>query len=289
MATMTISNHFAKWFSNKTSWTKMTWWKTSFNMPVKNIFDDGSIYTETEWMLNAIWEDTSFNLSWFDNWWEVIRANTVFTLYWPFTWWTINISQKWKNTYWTTIFTNWPVVWDVPEISDWYWLSYQLASNQWVTSWEINMDWTYNLIAVASWRFAQSNIFPVTFNNVPIIETHTPWMIWIENNQFCWISANWHIHKVNWTLISSPWATAWAIWVEWNYLYWIWTSWWKYRWPYVFKQFASFFSNWPSPRTISWQTNGMVWMDTNFWYEHIAYIDQNWDKWIFNSGENPYA
>ena len=69
MAFMVMSNHFAKWFSNKTTWTKFTWWKTSFNMPVKNIFDNNSIYTETEWMLNAIGEATSFDLSGFDAWW----------------------------------------------------------------------------------------------------------------------------------------------------------------------------------------------------------------------------
>lgn len=48
MAFMVLTNHFAKAFTNKTSGTKMTWWKTSFNMPVRNIFDNSTTYTETE-------------------------------------------------------------------------------------------------------------------------------------------------------------------------------------------------------------------------------------------------
>lgn len=44
----------------------MTWWKTSFNMPVRNIFDNNSTYTETEGMLNATGEATSFDLSGFE-------------------------------------------------------------------------------------------------------------------------------------------------------------------------------------------------------------------------------
>jgi hypothetical protein len=48
MAYAIITNHFAQGFANKASGTKFTWWKTSFNMPVRNIFDNSSIYDEYE-------------------------------------------------------------------------------------------------------------------------------------------------------------------------------------------------------------------------------------------------
>lgn len=288
MAIMVISNHFAKGFSNKTSWTKFTWWKTSFNMPVKNIFDNNTTYTETEWMLDAYWEATSFDLSWFDPWWEIIAASTVFTLYWPFAWWTINVSQTWKNTWWWTIFTNWPTGVSFPALTSWEWSSVQLVSNQWVASWEVNVDWTYQLVASASWAYTSSSTFSVYFSNVPSVATYTPWMIWVEWDDLRWSSANWHLHTMVWTAVASPYATPWYIWIEWNYIMWIWSSWLKYRGQYNFRQFSSIFSNGPSPWVVSWAAPWYIWMDSNFWYEHIWYIAADGYKWINNSWEDPY-
>lgn len=50
-------------------------------MPVKNIFDGNTTVTETEGLLNAIGEATSFDLTGFDAGWEAIAASSVFTLY----------------------------------------------------------------------------------------------------------------------------------------------------------------------------------------------------------------
>jgi len=289
MATITITNHIAKWYSNKTSWTKMTWWKTSFNMPVKDIFDNNSNYTETEWMLNSIWEDTNFNLTWFQVWWEAISWSSVYTIYWPFTWWDVLCKQEWKRPNWDIMFTNQATV-NFSSIASWSWISYQLASNQWVASWEINWNWTYQLVATASWAITWSTTTDITISNCPNTSTtYTPWYIWVEWNDLRWTSANWHIHTRNWTYISNPWATAWYIWIEWNNFCWIWWNWYKYKWPYNFKQFGSVFSNWPNPWVVSWQTPWYIWMDNNFWYEHIWYIANDWYKRIFNSWENPYA
>lgn len=289
MASITISNHFAKAFQNKTSFTKHTFWKTSFNMPVKNIFDNNTTYTVTDWMLDALGEDVNFDLSWFDAGWEIVWANTVFTLYWPFAGWNITLTQTWKNTLGGIMFVNSSTV-AYPALAsgtDWY--SFQLVSNQWVASWEVNTAWTYQLVASTSWAFTSSSTYNVGFTNVPSVTTYTPWMCWIESNQFCWVSANWHIHKVTGTSVASPWATAGHVWIEWNYIYWIWTSGNKYRWQFNFQQFSSIFINWPSPWSVSGATAWMTWMDNNFWYEHIWYIASDWTKWIFNSWENPYA
>lgn len=288
MAYAIITNHFAQGFANKASGTKFTWWKTSFNMPVRNIFDNSSIYDEYEWMLDSYWEGTSFDLSGFEAWWEVVWASTVFTLYWPFAWWTLTFNQAWKNTLGTTIFSSgWSAVFPSLATAT-NWSSYQLISNQWVASWEIDTSWTYNLEANITWAFTATDTFWVTFSNVPSVATYTPWMVWIEGNNLRWSSANWHLHTMVWTVVWTPWTTPWYCWIEWDYIMWIWSSGNKYRGQYNFRQFWSASINWPSPAVVSGQTPWMVWMDSNFWYEHIWYIAQDGYKWINNSWENPY-
>lgn len=87
----------------------MTWWKTSFNMPVPNIYDNNSSYSETEGMLNATGEATSFDLSGFDAGHEIVMASTVFSLRGPFAGGTINVTQNWKSPGGTVLVTNGPV------------------------------------------------------------------------------------------------------------------------------------------------------------------------------------
>lgn len=290
MATMTLTNHVAKAFANKTTGTKFTWWKTSFNMPVRNIFDSSATYTETEWALNATWEATSFDCSGFEAGWEAVAANSVFTIYWPFAWWTINCIQTWKNASSTTTFTNSAAI-VFPSLAwAWDWSSYQLASNQGIAAWEIDSDQTFTIVASTTWAFTTSQTDSITFTNVPdTATTYTTGATWIQWNDLRWSSANWHLHTMAGTAVANPGATPWFLWVEWNYIYWIGSDWQKYRWQYNFQQFGSAFSNWPSPATVSWETAWMTWMDNNFWYEHIGYIASDWTKWINNSWEDPYV
>jgi len=292
MATMTITNNVAKGFSNKTSWTKMTWFWTSFNMPVTNIFDNNSSYSETEGMLNSIWWATSFDLSWFQNGWEICAVSTVITVHWPYAWWIIPIRQVWKNPAWTNYFINWDYSFNCPYLADAIaWSSSQIASNTWLASWEVYTSGTYKVYWIADWWwFSQNTETSISMTNVPsIVESYTPWMIWVEWNDLRWTSANSHIHTRNWVSYWSVWTQYnWKIWIDWSNVFWVW--WWtKYGAPYNFRQFASAFSNWPSPTVVSWQTPWMFWMDSNFWYEHIGYIASDWYKNIFPSWSNPYA
>ena len=289
---ITITNHIARWFQNKSSGTKMTWWKTSFNMPVKNIFDNNSIYTETEWMLNSIWESTSFNLTWFQVWWEVFAWSSVFTVHWPFTWWNITLTQTWKNTSWWTMFTN-QTTRNFTSLSSWAWESYQLISNQWVAQWEINQNGTYQLVSTASWAISWSTTTNITITNCPDTSLYyNPWMIWVEWNNLRWSSANWHLHTVFGDVVASRWATPWYIWsnsVNWK-IFWTWTNWNIYVWPVLFKQFDSSFSNWATWETYAWTSKQWyIWMDNQFWWEHLSYIASDWYKWLFPSWENPYV
>lgn len=289
MATHEIYNRFAKWFSNKQDWVKFNWWQTSFNMPIPNLFQSMWVYTTTEWYLNSIWEATTFNLSWFDPGWEILAVNSVFTMTWPFAWWIVNLKQTWRNTFGNVMFTNGPYTSLFPSLSSWYWSFTQLLSNQWIAAWEVDRSWTYSLTLDITWAYTASQTSYVDFTNVPSLPTYTPWMIWVEWNKLCWTSANWHMHKMTWILTASPWATPGALWIEWDYLYWIWSWWWKIRWQYNIRQRSSSFWNGPSPWVVSWQTPWMIWMDSNFWSEHIWYISANGYKWINNSWLDPYA
>jgi hypothetical protein len=289
MASITITNHVAKAYTNNVSWTKMTWWKTSFNMPVPNIFDNNTWYTETTWMLTATWEATSFDLTWFDVGWEICCLSSVYTIYWDFAWGTVNCKQEWKNPSWTVIWTqNRDVLF--PALAAGAWSSYQLAYNIWVASWEINAAWDFSVVSTASWAISWSDTDTITFSNVPsTATTYTPWYLWIEWNDLRFVSANWNLHTITWYEIANPSATAWYLWNYSNNTYWTGTSWKVYTWQYAFKQFASAFSNWPSPWTVSWATAWYTWIDSNFWYEHIWYIATDWYKYILMSWENPYA
>lgn len=292
MASITITNHVAKWFSNKTSWTKFTWWKTSFNMPVTNIFDNNTTYTETEWILNAIGEATSFDCSWFEAWWEAVCLSTVFTVYWPFAWWTVNCKQEWKNSSGTVTGTQ-NVDLSFPSLASEYWGFYQLAFNTGIASWEVDSSQTQTVVWTASNAISGSSTNSITFTQVPNTSTtYTTWMLWIEWTYLRFTSANGHIHTVLW---NSLWyvdtAKAGTIWIDTtdNLIRWIGTNGYKYAGKYNFQQFWSAFSNWPSPTVVSWQSPWYLWVDSNFWYEHIAYIANDWYKWIFPSWENPYA
>jgi hypothetical protein len=290
MATMTITNNIWKWFQNKTSWTRMIWWKISFNMPVKNIFDNGSTYTETEWMLNTLNSSTSYDLSGFQLWWEICACNSVFTIYWPYAWWTVTLRQVWKNPAWTNYFINWDYNISFPALSSWYWSSYQLASNTWCASWEVWVDGTYQVYWIAvGWWFSQNTPTNITITNCPSINTYTPWMLWIEWAELKWISANWHLHSITGTSVANVGTSYnWALWIDWTNVYWV-GNWYEYYANYTFRQFASAFSNWPSPWIVSWQTPWFFWMDSNFGYEHIWYIASDGYKYILPSWENAYA
>lgn len=288
---MRIYNRFAKSFKNKTSWTQMTWWKTNFNMPVPNIFDDGSTYTETEWMLDGIWVATSFDLSWYNYWWEICAATTTFTLDWPYDWWTIYISQEWRKPNWTLIFTNWPYSWNPWSVSSWDWVSYQMASNQWVAPWEVDISWTYTCKAIVTWWITQEETFDVDFTNVPsFLWYKTPWYTWVESDKLCYVWANWFVHKIEWEWSVDVWSgKAWFIWIDDNSdsIRWIDETWIRRNLPWSIKQFASAFSNW-APWSVSWQYPWYIYCDNQFWWTHLSYIDKDWDKQLAWDGNYPY-
>lgn len=287
--TLNIYNHFAKWFRNKSSWTSMTWWKSNFNMPVPDIYDDNTIYSKTEWMLDSIDEATSFDLTWFNYWWEAIAASSVFTVDWPYWWADIFISQEWRDTLWNIIFTNWPVLMETWVLLSWEWSSYQLWSNQWVAPWEISTSWIYTCRCIATWWYNQTVDFQVNITNVPLFYWYKdPWYIWVEWTQICYTSANWFLHKKTWVFDSNVWiSSAWAIWIQWSSIRYIDQLWDMRIWETPIKQFWSIFSNWPT-WSVSWQSPWYIYADNEFWWTHLSYIDSLWNKWLTWDWEYPY-
>ena len=289
MAALSLYHHIARWFSNKGSWTSMTWWKTSFNLPVPNLFDDSSIPSDSEWFLNSILPATSFWLFGFFPWLECICLSNVITVYWYFPWWILNISNRCFDPN-SLVIAEYSMSIDYPVVSSGGYYFHQILYNLWVCSWEISLNWTYTFETICSWALSWIKSTTVTISQCPSVaqlDYSQRWYIWIEWDNLCWVSWNSHIHKVSWVYIWSN-SSFWSIWVEWNNIHWTWSSWNEYRWSVVIKQFSSSFSPWANPWVVSWQTPWYIWVDTNFWYEHLAFIWSDWYKYIFADWENPY-
>ena len=287
--TVSLTTTFAKWFKNKTSWTQMTLWKTNFNMPAVNVFDNSTTYTETEWMLDALSPATTFDFTWFEYWWEAIQASSVFTVYWDFAWWSVTVKQTWKKPNWTFMFDNEATI-NFQSLTAWQWYSHQLISNQWVAPWEIDVSWTYTLTMSMTWDITNSQVFNVVINNVPAFTWYkTKWYIRVEWDNLKYTSDNQFEHTIIWDLISNPVASPWTLWIDStdNKLCYI-ASDWRYRKsPTALLQFSSSFSN-SATAWVTWQTPWYIWIDAEFWFTHIAYIWNDWKKYLTWSWNNPY-
>lgn len=99
-------NRFAKGVENKNSGTQMTWWKTNFNMPVPDVFDDLDDWEEDVGVLIYHGEDTNFNMSGFNQGWEAIVAVTGLHYEGNEGGGTHTIKQEWLNPSNSVMFTN---------------------------------------------------------------------------------------------------------------------------------------------------------------------------------------
>lgn len=283
MATVSITNHVCKGARNVNDNAMMTWWQTSFNMPVPYLFG----WTWSEWWpFQYYWESTSFDLTWFQPGWEICANFSLVHIVWPSAGGPIVLHQWWTRPDWTVIYKqDFPI--DLPPLVSWQWYEYIWWSNQWFAEWEINASGNYTCQVWVDWVEYGRNDVGITFSNVPSISTADPWYMWVEYDNLHWVSANWHKHTIYWNSVSVVWSQYnGSIWVEWNDVCWVW-NWTKYRSKYNFKQFQSTW--WWSTTAVWWKTPWYFWMDNEFWFEHIWYIA--WDTWkyLFPSWANPYA
>lgn len=287
-------NRFCKWVTNINSWTQMSWRKTNFNMPVPNLYDDTTWWVSWAWVFTYHETNTTFDLAWFNYWWEVIVAATW--IHWEdLEWWDANhtFTQTWKDTLWATIFTNSRTIFmDTPWVG--LWQEEQLLSNQWVAPWEINISWTYTLTASVSWPTHNfSTDFNVDFTSVPAFPWYKdPWYIWIEGTWLHYIWSDWFEHNIVWDNLWASWWDTWALWIndsliDTELLYTDSTGI-KRTNDWYIEQFPSSFSN-GATTSVSWQTAGYVYIDTEFWDCHISYIANDWKKYLVWDWNYPYV
>lgn len=302
MATATTYNRFCKGVINNNSGIRMTWWKTSFNMPVPDIFSNGAWWVEWSWIFTYLWTDISFDLSGFEAWWEILAWFSWFNLHWPFSWGNITLTQTWKNTSGGVMFQNtW--TYNFPTLSDsTAWHEVILGSNQWVASWEVNSAGTYKLEVSMVWSWInRTDIYNLYITNVPSVATYTPWMVWVEWDLLWYTSASGHRHKisgnVNGSVSSSNAGKLWCSDAS-DDIFWI-GSWWIKNYSNsgatnylrrTVRQIASTWSNWAPWQVFAWTSKAwMMWMDNEFWQEHIAFIGKSWYKELLFSGNYPYT
>lgn len=286
-----INHWVAKWMQNSNNWLIMKWWKTNFNMPVPDIFLSTPTWNEWRWPVAYYDPATSFSLSWFVPWLES-NVHTAVAHWESWWWWYVYLNTTLVRPDSAVIssssfqFYLHPVVpWEWYEIIYWF--------NTWVAAWEVNQNWTYQFNANVTWvtpiPSATQNI---SISNCPsVATTWTAWMIWVEWNYLSFINANSFIHWILWTNLWYVWWTPWSMWIDNNNdLHWIDTSWNDRRAPWKIKQFASTWSNWPTWQVYAWTgSSWMMWMDSQFWYTHIAYIWADWYKYLTWAWDYPYT
>lgn len=286
-------NRFAKWIENKNSGTQMTWWKTNFNMPVPDLWDDTSNWTEWEGPFIYHGVATSFDFSWFHQGWEAIISVLWLHIEWNEGGGTYTITQKWIHPSGSVMFTNtWNGYLASPgSDSQWVpnWHERHLAANQWVAPWEINQSGVYKIEATISWPGLNfTSYFDVTITNVPSFSWYkASWYMYLEWNQLCYTSANGFVQKMLWNHISSWSGTPGHVWINGIFLHYIDSFWDVRRAPYSIKQFASNFSNW-APGQVSGKTPWYLYIDNQFWWTHISLIWYNGYKYLTWDGHNPY-
>ena len=291
MPTLSINNMFAKGFENKSSGTKMVWWKTNFNMPVPNIFDNNTIFTQSEWMLDPLDSASTFDLSWYNQGWEIIAAATTFIIEGEvLNAWGVLIEQKWKKPNWTVMFTNsYNWIFNEQTSLDWQW--FQIASNQGLAPWEVDLSWTYTLETSMSWDFNYSQTFSVTFTNVPSFTWYeTPWYIWVEWDNLKYVSANGFVHTIEGTNIWAVGWDPWSIWIDedpFNNFHYINDGWDDNIAPWKIEQFPSAFSNW-AQSAVSWKSPWYLYADNEFWWTHLSYIWDDGHKYLIWDWHYPY-
>ena len=289
-----LYNRFAKWVENNSSWVQMTWWKTNFNMPVPDLWGDTSWWVEWAWPFIYHWQATSFDLSWFNNWWELLVAiSWLHRENWEWTWNTHTLKQSWRNPINDIMFEN---VINFTYETTWAseWKERQLWSNQWVAPWEVSSNWVYSCVVSVSWpdlNLSTTYSFTITWH--PGFSGYeTPGYIWVEWTDLCYISANGFIHRITWTSEWNVWASsAWHIWTNNSViapvLYYIDQSWEKRTTPWNLQQFPSSFSNWPTS-TVSWQTPWYLYADNEFWWTHLSHIWWDGYKYLLWDWHYPY-
>ena len=307
MATVIIRNHICKGVQNVNSGNIMTMWKTQFNMPVPDIFTTSPTYSLANWPFSFFSEASSFDFAGFEVGWEALFGVTCLEITWPTSAWAyVIIEQTWKNPLGGIQFDQWGYSFlsnaiNLPVMTAGQKAGCFYLSNQGVESYEFGMNGTHTLGINVSGSVFGSLISSFTLSNVPNT-TNIPlysWYIWVEWENLCFISSLYDKHSIVGTnLWNIGTAGSGAFWVNGEDIEWVsasgnkYTSWFSLttKEKRSMRQVASVFSWWATWSTFAGVSKvGYIWVDTEFWNQHIAYIWQSWYKNLLYSWNYPWV
>ena len=295
-----ITNHISKGVQNYNDTSKkMTWFKTNFNMPVPYYMADNSPFTRYVGCWNYLTETTSYDLTGFVPGYEICNGCAIF---------------DWDNDSGSTyeINTNLYVEWANPDLSNVYWVTngynftYSLPAGYWMevwfggnigcAEWEVNDNdiWHFRASAVGTPNTAVVDT-AVTMTNCPStsqLGSTKSGYIWVEGNDLCYICANQWKHTIGGVDNGAAPGVSKAgyFWLETNVLHWVGANGHDYYIPWTIKQVASFYGNGPTgEENAGVEKYGMIWVDNEFGWTHLAYIASDGYKYLIGAGDNPYA
>lgn len=241
-----------------------------------------------DWDWTVTYASTSYDLSWFQPWHEVLCWIYYYTVTWYMAETTVTAhmdflrSNDWSSweTWWYETFSEF-----LDENLSWYSTEYQRGYYVWVDYDEI---WTwyryYKFHYYASWYY---DLYSPTFtvSNLNIDDTrHPAWFLWVDWNHLCYTDGihwtTWYKHKIayDWNYNSYVGTEySWMLWLDpttTRKIYYVDEYWYKRR------TYAASDWLWGS-QTVStnkkWAIRVPTWWG-NYWYWHLCFVTNNWDK-----------
>lgn len=293
-----ITNHISKGVTNISDTSiKQIWFKTNFNMPVKN-YSSGT-YTRYQGPVTYDTESLSYDLSGFVPGYEICNNVSVYdfenneSLDWSID---CYIYLKWYDTDGTSVLFTYINGYHLTyTLSPAYWSSIYVSGNIGCAGWEVGVSGTYYL---KSWTTGNPAITTVSTNisisNVPSVtqlSTSTSGYIWVEGNDLCYVNAQRWKHTMIGVYVDSLPGTSNSghIWLDGTDLHWVGNNGFNYKAAWNIKQFTSYYSNSSTGSTFAGISKyGTLWVDNEFGLTHLAYIASDGYKYLTGAGDNPY-
>lgn len=299
MAVVTDYRHFVyKTATNKNnSALKHTFWKTNFNVPVEDIYEN-TTWVRYEGPVNRTGAATSFSLSGFSPGYEINIFDVLHD--WENTGAgseniNITMSQKWVDTDNSTILlqqsTNFSTT-----LSAGFWTELLTGLHIGVAGWEIDVagDYFVKSESTGSHPITEKST-TITYSNVPSttqLGTDKAGHIWVEGNDLAFVNANRWKHVMVGTFVDTLPGTSKAghIWIDGTDLHWVGNNGSNYKAAWNVKQFASTFGNSATGTEFAGTGKyGIIWVDNEYGWTHLAYIASDGYKYITGAGDDPYV
>ena len=299
MVTVLDTHHICEGVENNVSGTFFYWWKSNFNMPVPNIIDNTSGWTQTDGPFNYYNEATSFDLTGFSPGFEAMVGFVVFSVEnTGATTYNINtlIRARWTDPSLNTInYFAYDVPW-VYSLAPGDWTGYEFGGNVGVASWEIGGNGNYHFrSSLTGVPDTATHDTPVTITNCPstsMLPSGKEGYIWVEGDNLCYVNYNlWKHSMIGLNVGYVDVNKAGYFWMDTSsVLHWIGDSGDEFIAEWEVQQFASTWSNSATHATNAGTSKrGYMWVDNEFGNTHLAYIGYNGYKFLTGAGDYPYS